>query len=48
MRREGVDGAYELLKEETRGASVTAESVQVCEAISGSIKALIKRPAAHP
>ena len=28
LRREGVDGAYELLKEETRGAAVTAESVQ--------------------
>ena len=26
----GVDGAYELLKEETRGAAVTAASVQVC------------------
>mmetsp|Transcript_58196 Transcript_58196/g.85307 ORF Transcript_58196/g.85307 Transcript_58196/m.85307 type:complete len:512 (+) Transcript_58196:49-1584(+) len=28
LRREGVDGAYELLKEETRGAAVTAASVQ--------------------
>lgn len=38
LRREGVDGAYELLKEESRGKSVTPESVQ----------AFVAKLAAHP